>query len=325
MTVTLIERIKSIENLPSLPTVALEVLEVSKRKDVSTIELASAIEKDPALTAKILRLANSSLFGMSRQISDLRRAMITVGIRSIKMTVLGFSLVEVRASKTKENFDYINYWRRSWITADAARLIAEKVDSATADISFICGLLCDISILAGWQWIPDAYKEVLIRRNNHQESFQTAEEKCLGMSHETLSRELLDFWSLPPEVCEAIGQHHQELEIVKPDSNRHHTIANITKAAAILADLLCGEIDPSQSDLYKQNICKHLPLNSSILEEICSTLDIHLHNAAALFSVDTEKRHYTEIQMEANIRLARLCSMRQTTPETEKVSASACE
>ena len=105
VTTTLLERMKSIKNFPSLPTVALEILAISRKKDVSIAEMVAVIEKDPALTGKILRVVNSPLFGMPRQISDLGRATVALGMRSVKTTALGFGSVTSVNSTT-------HYWSR---------------------------------------------------------------------------------------------------------------------------------------------------------------------------------------------------------------------
>jgi HD-like signal output (HDOD) protein len=308
---TLIERIKTIENLPSLPMVAQQVLNLSRKKDLDLTTLRSVLENDPALTAKILRLVNSPLFGSSRQVADLDQAMVILGLRSVKMTALGFSLVDTLHQQATEEFDYIGFWRRSFATAHAARLIAEQLNNALSEICFTSGLLCDIGILAAWQWTEDLYSQVLIRRNDFHENFPTAEQACLGLTHETLANELLTFWSLPEQVCRAIATHHQPLEPVTVTSDKQHVINNMIRAASLFAESFI-ESDATTFSAQKQMLCENLPLDEQSLAAIEHHLHKRLDEAAFLFNLNTgQNRHYTDIQMEANMRLAKLCSTRQ--------------
>ena len=144
----ILERIRAIEELPSLPAVAVEVLRLTQSENASVAQIAQVIQRDPALTCKLLKTANSSLFGMPRTISSVQQAMMVLGLRTVKVLVLGFSLVEAMNGEKSGQFDYVAYWRRSLTTAIAARLLAEKHNRDLADEAFVSGLLCDIGIMA---------------------------------------------------------------------------------------------------------------------------------------------------------------------------------
>src|SRR5690606_1118285 len=111
--------------LYTLPRVAMEVLELTDRPNVDIPALRKCVEHDPALTTKVLRVVNSSLFGLPRQVTDLNHALTLLGVKPLKMLVLGFSLPpDLFAGLQAEVLQ--QYWRRSIIKAVAAREIARR-------------------------------------------------------------------------------------------------------------------------------------------------------------------------------------------------------
>lgn len=209
MTAPILDRIKSADNLPSLPTVAVEVLRLTQSSDVSAEEVAAAIQNDPALTVKILKVVNSSLFGFSREIASLKHAMVILGLRTVKVMVLSFSLVDSLARNQSEAFDYESYWRRSLTTAVAARLLARTVAPSQAEEAFVSGLLTDLGMLAACRCASDDYRPVLAAVSTGERPLERVEQELLGMTHAEMGEALLRGWGLPDELCTAVGSHHE--------------------------------------------------------------------------------------------------------------------
>src|SRR5437870_11113602 len=116
----LLQRIKQCPTLPSLPSIAVQVLDLAQKPDADIAEIARVISKDPALSSKILRTVNSSFYGRANTISTISHALVLLGLQSVKTLVLGFSLVG-NLSKTKtKGFRHVDYWRRSVYAATAA-------------------------------------------------------------------------------------------------------------------------------------------------------------------------------------------------------------
>ena len=150
------------EQLYSLPAVAMEVLQLTDNPQVDTQALKECIENDPALTGKILRVVNSSLFSLSREISDLNQALALLGTKPLKLLVLGFSLpsglyagIEARTLG--------RYWRRTLTKAVAGRELAEHLWHVPGDDAFIAGLLQDVGILLLLQQLGQPYVQLLER------------------------------------------------------------------------------------------------------------------------------------------------------------------
>jgi len=208
----ILNKIRSADSLPSLPAVAVQVLQLIHSDNVSTAKIAHVIEHDPALTSKILKVANSSLFGMTRQISSVQQAVVVLGLRTIKVMALTFSLVETINDNDPGTLDYREYWRRSLTIAVAARLLGAHVPSCQPDELFVTALLSDIGILAAFHADRQAYRQVLTDTNAAGVPIHMIEQRHFGTTHEQFSCMLLDSWGLPNQMVEAIGHHHNDPE-----------------------------------------------------------------------------------------------------------------
>lgn len=303
----ILEKIRNAENLPSLPTVAVQVLTMTQADDLSVSEIARVIQQDPALTGRLLKIVNSSLFGMSRKISSLQQAMVVLGLRTVKVMVLSFSLVDTMRSRKGGGFDFAAYWRRSLTTAVTSRLLAEQVHKAISDEAFVSGLLCDLGILAAFQCAHELYEPVLVKYESGFEPFQTVEQSVLGVTHQELSAELLNHWSLPETLCNAVRSHHAPVGDPIPANAAEPMLTRVLRAAAIIADLFCADIRAGTLDTIKGQIVEQLPIEEGALSEVLTALDSHVKETASLFALSIgPTRNYQEIQAEACVQLARL-------------------
>src|SRR3954453_12268158 len=124
----LLQRIRQCPSLPSLPTIAMQVLDLAQKTDVDIAEIARIISKDPALSTKILRTVNSSFYARSQNVSTISHSLVILGLQSVKTLVLGFSLVTNLKNNKSNGFKHLAYWKRSIYAATAARTIAGKIN-----------------------------------------------------------------------------------------------------------------------------------------------------------------------------------------------------
>ena len=190
--------------LYSLPTVTVRVLELTRNPQVDAHALKDCIENDPALTVKILRVVNSSLFGLSRTVSDLSQALALLGTKPLKLLVLGFSLPPGLFAGVEGKI-LGRYWRRTLTKAVAAREICEEVWKVSGDEAFIAGLLQDIGTLVLVREVGDPYVRLLEKAYVAKKDLAAAETIALGFDHTMLSARLLDQWGLPHTLVEVVG------------------------------------------------------------------------------------------------------------------------
>src|SRR3954470_11749340 len=136
----LLQRIRQCPTLPSLPSIAVQVLDLAQKGDADIAEIARIISKDPALSTKILRTVNSSFYGRSQHVSTISHSLVILGLQSVKTLVLGFSLVTNLKQSKSNGFKHITYWRRSIYAATAARSIASKLNMVQQEEAFLAAL-----------------------------------------------------------------------------------------------------------------------------------------------------------------------------------------
>jgi HD-like signal output (HDOD) protein/GGDEF domain-containing protein len=190
--------------LYSLPAVAMEVLELTRNPAVDARALKLCIENDPALTSKLLRVVNSSLFGLGGQVSDLGQALALLGTKPLKLLVLGFNLP--RGLFAGVNAEVLGrYWRHALTKAVAAREFCEAVRQEPGDEAFIAGLLQDLGILVLIQELGEPYVEFFQKVVAGGGDLSGAEVGSIGFDHRTLTARLLDHWGLPRPLVDAVA------------------------------------------------------------------------------------------------------------------------
>ena len=191
--------------LHSLPAVAMEVLELTKNPTVDTRALKACIENDPALTTKLLRVVNSSLFGLSREVSDLNQALALLGTKPLKLLVLGFSL-PTGLFEGIEADTLASYWRHTLTKAVAAREICETIFGRPGDEAFLAGLLEDLAVLLLIQELGEPYTKLLNKAYADGRDLASLEVQAMGFDHAALTARMLEQWGLPQTLVEAVGQ-----------------------------------------------------------------------------------------------------------------------
>lgn len=200
--------IKGSKEVSSLPQVLAEVIRVADREDATAKDMAEIILKDPALTTRLLRLVNSSMYGKTRKISTINQAVISLGIRAVKAMALSTSLYRM-FSENKAVVSRMRFWRHSLETAIACREIAGACDYKPAEEAFVVGLMHDIGILTMEANFPQQFKTIWARVEQG-EDLAVLEEKMWGTNHARVGKFLLDQWKLPEFMGEAIAMHHND-------------------------------------------------------------------------------------------------------------------
>lgn len=191
------------QRIYSLPAVALEVLELTNEPRVDCRALKECIERDPALVSRILRVVNSSLFGLGSEVSDLNQAVALLGIKSLKLLVLGFSLSEaIFCGETCEALQHA--WRHALTRALAARELCETEWRVSGDEAFIAGLLAELGKFVLLEELGEPYANLLGAATKDHEDLSRLEQASLGFDHSSLSAELLSHWNLPESLTSAV-------------------------------------------------------------------------------------------------------------------------
>ncbi len=294
--------------LPTLPVVACKILELTAREDGSVAEVIELIAQDAALSAKLLRVANSALYRFPRQISSISRAVSLLGLNAVRGLVLGFTFLSMGRHQEVGLFRHDRFWQRSLTMATAARLLAARVPAMEIDEIFTSCLLCDIGQLIFALTLPSRSNQVLQRLHEHGDDTNRAaiEEQLLGTTHHAIGAEAARIWGLPPLMEATIRHHHQPTGW---DGTDKTTATAIT--IAHLADLATAIFYSLAPLPAHQRFCEGaqtlLELEPREIEALLATLDLEVAMAAFSFDVALQPvRPVADIIQEANLRISQL-------------------
>ncbi len=200
------DAIRDAKSLPSLPSVAIEVLRITKDPDAEIEDLVKAVSADPAMSLKILKLANSPQYRRNREITSLPQAAVVLGLKTVKLLALSFSLASSLPRGAKNSrFDFEEYWRHSLTTAVAAQSLARVVKVPYGDEAFLAGLLMRIGQLVMATTIQDEYAAAI---EQSETRLPTAEvgRQVLGYDYPMVGRFLLESWGLPRLLTDSVAE-----------------------------------------------------------------------------------------------------------------------
>lgn len=226
--------------LYSPPEVALEVLRLTEEPEVDLRAIRTCLECDPALTVKLLRVVNSSLYGLKGEVNDLNQAIALLGVSPLKMLVLGFSLpdqlfADVMADTLKR------YWTETVTRGAAAKLIAEIGWGRGGDEALLAGLLQGIGQLVLIQEFGKEYSDLARtadRDANTIDRLTNLEKETLGFDHRTLSSEMMRSWGLPDLLSSAIALQSNPEEISQSNNNQATSLAQALRLADLATQLV---------------------------------------------------------------------------------------
>ena len=213
------EIIKDHKDLPTLPGIAIRILDAVGKNQTNLKEIADIISTDPPLSAKVLKLINSPFYGLPTKITSVQRALNLLGLNTVKNLALSFSLLNEHKNEGNKDFDYTLFWKNSLVSAIAAKTIAQKTFPDFEEDAFFLGLLHNIGVLALLQCFPDKYRLVLNKIKDGHSTYHEAEDGIFGSNHMDVGRYLVKSWGLPETFSFPIGHHHQPDKLITDKSD----------------------------------------------------------------------------------------------------------
>jgi putative nucleotidyltransferase with HDIG domain len=201
------EYIENVDDLPPCPEIALDVLRIAQDEECDFEKLSAKIEMDPNLTANMLRMANSVVFGYMRKISSVKDIIVRLGLENVKLiAITSASVALLRPSKKAYGLGDGALWRHSYATAVLASIIGKHAAIANRSTLYTAALLHDIGKAVLDQPLQ---REVLDRELPDREmDFVEYEDFILHTNHAKVGMALLESWGLPEDICMPVGSHH---------------------------------------------------------------------------------------------------------------------
>lgn len=296
----LVHRIRQCPTLPSLPAIAMQVLDLVQQPDTDINQIARVISKDAALASKILKTVNSSFYARSNAVSTVSHAIVILGLQSVKTLVLGFSLA---SNLREQGFKHMGYWRRSIYSATAARTIAAKVGVIQQEEAFLAGLLSDVGTLALHQALGEEYDKICSSAATH-EALLAAEREHLSMDHAQASGILAEQWKLPPILAVPMAFHHDHAAVADASMR---TLAETICVSGRCADVFL-DAEPAQAIADVRKLCAELfRMSEAECDAMMNEVGARAKEVAPLFEIPlTSTDGYDQILKRATTALTKL-------------------
>lgn len=272
--------LQQLEELPTLPSVAVKVLEVTAQDSSSKREVVQLLSSDPSLSARLLQLVHRADSGVRGDVNTVDRAVLMLGFEAVRAAVLAVSVFQTMGgdAKTGEgHFSRDEFWKHSVAVACAAELLAEtlvgmwgKDAGVEPAVAFTAGLLHDLGKVALDAALPKSFSRVVEAADLLRGNIADVERTVIGLDHMVVGKRLAERWKLPPELRDCIWLHGQ-LPQALPAATRNPRLVNMIT----LADLLVREQHLGYSGNYTFNLPK-----KQLIEEIGLTQD-HVDKAMA--------------------------------------------
>jgi two-component system cell cycle response regulator len=292
--------------LPTLPVVASELIAITAKEDASLSDIADLVSRDIALTAKILKVANSAFYNFPNEIVSIQQGLSIMGVNAIRSLVISFSFLTINHAKGKNAFDFEKFWVQSLTSAITAQLILKNVKGANTEEIFTAALLQNLGQLILAKTLPEQYGKMLAAMDEDQGDSRSAEHAEFGVDHCWIGHEVAKHWGIPSSLTLPILYHHTPEKFVGGDKNLILT----TKAiylSGILLNILYSDNPQDNHRQFTQQAKKLLNLKTEDIELVLARAHIEVDQSGQYFGLNMrETKPVNEILQEANIRLSLL-------------------
>jgi putative nucleotidyltransferase with HDIG domain len=268
-----------IGNMPSLPTTVSKVLEVCNNPQTSPADLNHVISLDPVLVGRVLKLINSAYYGLGQQVTNLVRAIIMLGINTVKNLALSTAVMgNLSAKKDFQGLNMEGFWRHSLCVGVAAKILAKQrgIDTKQTEEYFTAGLLHDIGKIPLNAVLSKEYMLTVSAADRERISLFRAEEKNLGINHCTAGAQIVKAWKLDGPVGEAVMYHHSYADYSGDHKDIVYSIAAANRFASIMNIGFSGDRYPEKIDTP---IWETLGVDRNVFEDIEKTVNAEIEKA----------------------------------------------
>lgn len=279
--------IRDVSQIATLPEITLRIVELVEDPSSTAQDLHTVISNDPALCSRILKVANSSFYGMPGQIGSINRAIVLLGLNAVKNIAISASLAKLfKGGRLCPAFSARDLWKHSVAAATASRMLAEAASMGLSDEAFLAGLIHDIGIMVEMQHDRGRLIEVLNSLAVNGDGVPSrdmldAERAVFGVTHQEFGKALCERWKFPRGFAAVCGHHHDPASY--RDGERH-LISLVHVADRLVAgrvegfrlDIRSNDVDPSTLD--------DLRLTPARLDQVAHSLPQRVEEVEALLS-----------------------------------------
>ncbi len=204
------ELITLVEKMPAFPNSVQRIIQLTSDSNSSGKDIVEVIESDPVMTVKILKVINSPFYGLPHKVNSIQRAVVNIGMNTIKNMALSIATIGALNPKNKAGFNSLDFLMHSLTTAVICKQLAENMNVPQMQCSdyFVAGLLHDFGKIVFAEFQPEAFKQVLHKSAEEQIPLNQCEIEFIGMDHSQAGTLLAERWGFDQKLIEAINHHH---------------------------------------------------------------------------------------------------------------------
>ena len=213
--------IESAPEIPTLPAVAAQVMQVVRDANSAAKDLEAIIALDPVLSSSIMRLANSAYYGLPKEVTELRLAVVMLGFHAVRNLAVTASLKSLYKKQYRcGTFSAESLWMHGVSVAVIARMLVQETRPSLREEAFLAGILHDVGIILEWNLLPDRFDQVVRGFEGTGTSFAEAERRALGFDHTESGAAILRRWKMPRHFIQVVRHHHGDRKGLPPASPR---------------------------------------------------------------------------------------------------------
>ncbi len=224
------QMVAKIDDLPTIPAVANQILQLLDQPDVQIEEIADLMLSDQVMTARVMKLLNSPVYKPTHEITSLKRALVYLGLRHVRELALTTSLIGAFEKDTGA-FEISSFWEHSFGTGMVSKVIAKIVGYKDLEKAYISGIIHNLGVVFLSAYMRDEFKSVLNAIKDKPIKLIDEEIKHFGTSHCEIGLSMARKWNFPEAYCEVIAYHHSPEEA---------TLDPVLCSIVNLADMFCS-------------------------------------------------------------------------------------
>jgi putative nucleotidyltransferase with HDIG domain len=274
------EAVKKVATIATLPEVTSRIIKTVEDPRSSATQLHKIVSHDPALVTRVLKVVNSSFYGLPGQIASIERAIVLLGLNAVKNIAVAASLGQLfRGVKLCDGFTAKDLWTHCVAVACASREIAKAMHVTFVDEAFLAGMIHDIGLLVSLQTAPEQLQRVCAEVRKKNVSFCETERAMTGVDHQMLGAGLAEMWKFP-RACQLVARHHHAPVGVQDEYK-------LLVGIVYMADTICCQeghgfnLTALHQDLNEQGLGDHAP-DEAIIAQIRANLPTLLDVAGAI-------------------------------------------
>jgi putative nucleotidyltransferase with HDIG domain len=274
------EIVNNLHTLKTLPSIAMNLFQLTAEAEVSFQEIEQLLRLDPVLVARVLRMVNSAYYQLRHPVSSLTKAIVVLGIKNLRNLVIIDALKNLFLSKNKNDDVSRRLWLHSSAVGVGAEMICRRVYRLPGEDAFLAGLLHDIGLLVEAQVYPQDFQAVMAYYRDSEMGLLACERAILGTDHCAVGCYLASVWQFPAVVQQAIIDHHQTLA----DTEALVALPGLIQVAHYIADVTGYSKITSRIETPEGIVAEHLQQEAAAYRALSRDFAAEMQKAAALYA-----------------------------------------